>query len=62
MKYKIIDVEGIGPVYAEKLLAAGIVDTDILLEKCANLLVVRLSKRRQASVESSSLLGPTIAT
>ena len=35
MKYKIIDVEGIGPVYAEKLLAAGIVDTDILLEKCA---------------------------
>ncbi|MCR4854092.1 MAG: DUF4332 domain-containing protein [Prevotella sp.] len=33
--YKIIDVEGIGPVYAEKLLAAGINDTDILLEKCA---------------------------
>ena len=32
--YKIIDVEGIGPVYAEKLLAAGITDTDILLEKC----------------------------
>ena len=35
MKYKIIDVEGIGPVYAEKLLAAGIVDTEMLLEKCA---------------------------
>ena len=34
--YKIIDVEGIGPVYAEKLLAAGITDTDILLEKCGN--------------------------
>ena len=33
--YKIIDVEGIGPVYAEKLLAAGIKDTDVLLEKCA---------------------------
>ena len=33
--YKIIDVEGIGSVYAEKLLAAGIKDTDILLEKCA---------------------------
>ena len=33
--YKIIDVEGIGPVYAEKLVAAGIIDTDILLEKCA---------------------------
>ena len=35
MKYKIIDVEGIGPVYAEKLLAVGVTDTDILLEKCA---------------------------
>ena len=35
--YKIIDVEGIGPVYAEKLLAVGINDTDILLEKCAKL-------------------------
>ena len=35
MIYKIIDIEGIGPVYAEKLLAAGI-DTDAkLLEKCA---------------------------
>ncbi len=35
MTYKIIDIEGIGPVYAEKLLAAGI-DTDAkLLEKCA---------------------------
>jgi len=34
-KYKIVDVEGIGPVYAEKLVAAGITDTDILLEKCA---------------------------
>ncbi|MBR2101588.1 MAG: DUF4332 domain-containing protein [Prevotella sp.] len=33
--YKIIDVEGIGSVYAEKLLAAGVKDTDILLEKCA---------------------------
>ena len=33
--YKIIDVEGIGPVYTEKLVAVGITDTDILLEKCA---------------------------
>lgn len=33
--YKIIDVEGIGPVYGEKLQAAGIKDTDALLEKCA---------------------------
>lgn len=33
--YKIIDVQGIGEVYAEKLLAAGVKDTDTLLEKCA---------------------------
>jgi predicted flap endonuclease-1-like 5' DNA nuclease len=31
----IIDVEGIGPVYAEKLKKAGIVTTDTLLEKGA---------------------------
>ena len=33
MNYKIIDVEGIGPVYAEKLEAAGIKNSDQLLEK-----------------------------
>ena len=32
MNYKIIDVEGIGPVYAEKLEAAGIKNSDQLLE------------------------------
>ena len=35
MVYKIIDIEGVGDVYAEKLIAAGIKDTDIILEKCA---------------------------
>ena len=35
MKYKIIDVEGIAPVYGEKLLAVGIADTELFLEKCA---------------------------
>ena len=35
MNYKIVDVEGIGPVYAEKLQAAGINDIEALLEKCA---------------------------
>lgn len=35
MAYKIIDLEGIGPVYAEKLVAAGVVTADDLLEKCA---------------------------
>ena len=34
MKYKIIDIEGIGPVYAEKLIAAGIDTDEKLLEKC----------------------------
>ena len=32
--YKIIDVEGIGEVYAKKLLDAGVSDTAVLLEKC----------------------------
>ena len=35
MKYKIIDIEGVGDVFAEKLIAVGIKDTDVLLEKCA---------------------------
>ena len=35
MTYKIIDIEGIGEVYAEKLLAAGINTDKELLEKCA---------------------------
>ena len=36
MNYKIVDIEGIGEVYAEKLIAAGITSTDDLLNKCAN--------------------------
>lgn len=34
MSYKIDDIEGIGPAYAEKLTAAGIVTTEDLLSKC----------------------------
>jgi predicted flap endonuclease-1-like 5' DNA nuclease len=34
MTYKIDDIEGIGPAYAEKLIAAGINTTDDLLDKC----------------------------
>ena len=33
--YKIVDIQGVGAVYAEKLIAAGVKDTDTLLEKCA---------------------------
>ncbi len=35
MAYKIIDIEGIGEAYAEKLIAAGIKTPQALLEKCA---------------------------
>lgn len=34
MIYKIVDIEGIGPVYAEKLIAAGINTDKEMLEKC----------------------------
>ena len=35
MTYKVIDSEGVGDVYAEKLIAAGIKTDADLLEKCA---------------------------
>ena len=35
MDYKIIDIEGVGDIYAEKLVAAGINKVSELLEKCA---------------------------
>jgi len=35
MTYKVIDIEGVGEVYAEKLIAAGIKTDADLLEKCA---------------------------
>ncbi len=35
MAYKIIDIEGVGEVYAEKLTAVGIVKVEDLLAKCA---------------------------
>lgn len=36
MAYKVIDIEGVGAAYAEKLTAAGLVTTAQLLEKCAS--------------------------
>ena len=56
MKYKIIDVEGIGPVYTEKLVAVGITDTDILLEKCAK------PAGRKALEEETGISGKLILT
>lgn len=35
MAYKVIDIEGVGPAYAEKLVAAGVDTATKLLEKCA---------------------------
>ena len=35
MAYKVIDIEGVGEFYAEKLTAAGISKVSELLEKCA---------------------------
>lgn len=35
MDYKIVEIEGVGDVYAEKLVAAGINKVSELLEKCA---------------------------
>lgn len=35
MAYKVIDIEGVGEVYAEKLTAAGILTAAQLLAKCA---------------------------
>jgi len=35
MDYKIVEIEGVGEVYAEKLQAAGINKVSELLEKCA---------------------------
>ena len=35
MDYKIIDIEGVGDVYAKKLVAAGINKVSELLDKCA---------------------------
>lgn len=35
MAYKVIDIEGVGAAYAEKLTAAGIETAAQLLEKCA---------------------------
>lgn len=35
MSYKIVDIEGVGEVYAEKLIAAGVKTPEALLEACA---------------------------
>ena len=49
MDYKIIDIEGVGDVYAEKLVAAGINKVSELLDKCA------VPKGRKELAEATSI-------
>ena len=56
MTYKIVDVESIGPVYAEKLVAAGIDNTEKLLEKCSK------PAGRKALEEETGISGKLILT
>ena len=54
MAYKLIDIEGVGAAYAEKLAAAGLVTTKQLLEKCA------APAGRKALEEESGISGKLI--
>lgn len=54
--YKIVDIQGVGAVYAEKLVAAGIKMTDDLLEKCAK------PAGRKALEEETGISGKLILT
>ena len=56
MDYKIIDIEGIGPVYAEKLQAAGIKTSADLLEKGKTV------KGRKELAEATGISGKRILT
>ena len=54
MAYKIIDIEGVGDVYAEKLQAAGIKTVDELLERCC------APKGRKELEEATGISGKLI--
>jgi hypothetical protein len=56
MTYKIIDIQGIGPAYAEKLIAAGIENVDQLLEQG------KTAKGRKALEETTGITGKLILT
>ena len=56
MAYKSIDIAGIGPVYAEKLIAAGIDTAAKLLDKCA------APAGRKALEEETGINGKLILT
>lgn len=54
MKYKIIDIEGVGDSYAAKLNAAGIDTVEQYLEACAN------PKGRQEMADKTGISGKLI--
>ena len=54
MAYKIAEIEGIGPAYAEKLTAAGVATTDELLEACST------PKGRKSLAEATGLSGKLV--
>ena len=56
MAYKIIDIEGVGEVYAEKLQAAGIKTVDDLLDRCAS------AKGRKELEDVTGITGKLILT
>lgn len=56
MAYKIIDIQGVGPVYAEKLSAIGIETVDQLLKEGA------APKGRKALEEKTGIRGDLILT
>lgn len=56
MAYNIVDIEGIGPAYAEKLVAAGINNSDRLLEKG------KTAKGRKELAEETGIAAKLILT
>lgn len=54
MAYKVVEIEGVGEVYAEKLVAAGINSVDDLLAKCAT------PAGRKALAEETGISGKLI--
>ena len=56
MTYKIIDIQGVGPVYAEKLIAAGVETVDQLLAKG------KTPKGRQEIEAATGITGKLILT
>ena len=56
MIYKIIDIQGVGEVYAQKLIEAGVTTVDELLEKG------KTAKGRKALEEATGISGKLILT